>query len=379
VAWAPHFIAPPPLVGMPWFEPPERALYGLPRFTDPAAYNLADPRLLASIQGIGWFTPPEVAFFTRPRFTDPAAVPPTIVLVTWSMEVSDTTFLRDPPIDFAPALPTTAPQLFAGIGGMSWFTPPEVTFYTRPRFTDPAAIQLETQFLPPKISGMAWFEPPDQPFWTRPRFTDPEAWSIAPTNVTASTQGMAWFTPPEVAFYGRPRFTDPPSIPPTIVLVTWSMEVSDTTFLRDAPIDFAPALPTIAPAAPAGISGMAWFTPPEVAYLTRPHFTDPRATDGTPPYTLPPKIAGMAWFTPPERAFITRAQFTDPWSATLTPATLPPKVAGMAWFTPPERPFYGIPMIANTFPSWEPQFIVQIAPTNVNVEWILRARRRHTR
>jgi hypothetical protein len=374
----PPYTLPVPISGEAWQRDPDQPIYTKSVFTIPEALAPHPPSLTASIQGNGWFNPLDVAFVTKPVFTTPVAfsetsapAPPQIAQ-PWDQPIYGRKYNGSEPAALAPP----SPNLVASIQGNGWFNPPEVAFVTKPRVTDPEAFVEVPPSLLSLLSGIPWSEQPDQPFWTRARFTDPLGYGTPPPTVGIS--GMAWFEPPERAFYGIPRFTDPLAmvqVPPSLLSLLQGLpwfEPLERTIYGVPRFSDPLGMAQFPPAPTTSISGIAWFEPPEVAFIIRARFTDPRATDGTPPYTLPPPIAGMAWFEPPESGrIITRPQFTDP-SATLLPQQVlymgwycvsdettypaqlitpspsllfpsapPVGIAGIAWFTPPERTIYG--------------------------------------
>lgn len=362
---------------------PRRAL----AFSAPPAFGRAIPAPANTNAGIPWFEPPDERsiLYAKPQKIGAA---PTFLLpipvITWAFSVSDTIFLRDPPIDVAPGFgrAITAPVTVSGI---SWFEPPDRDCPAiKIRFEAPPALALTPATLPVPIRGMAWFEVQDRQFPARIQSVEspPSAFGRAlPANVGIS--GIGWFEPPDVIRFGRQiGFDAPPTLPAPVVTITWSFVVPDVFSPRRVPMDAPPAFGRSVPAV--GVSGIAWFAasdrdPPQVkvrvetapsivfspaalpsigmAWFEQPDRV-PLATvwrlDAPPAFgrsvtTAGVTVSGMAWFAPPDcdpPAY--RARIEQPASIALTPATLPVRVSGMAWFVSLDRDRPPLKMFGDT-------------------------------
>jgi hypothetical protein len=136
-----------------------------------------------------------------------------------------------------------------------------------------------------------------------------------------------WFNPFDELSRKSRRSLDQPafvSFLSPIELVTWSFTCVDTLW--------APRLPRV--------------VAPAFAYAEQPV-----------------GISGIAWFEPPDRDRpALKVHFEAPPAISLTPDTLPVGIFGMAWFEPPDRDRPALKVIANSVAAWMPQFIQPPAP-----------------
>lgn len=318
----------------------------------------------------------------------PATLPPVIAGMAWRQPLDDLPPRRlgkSEPSPFGRAIaPSPIPQ--------GWDFIAAIDDQPRKRnFVDVPAIALTPATLPPVIAGIAWFEPPDvyepkrwflqdAPGYGRPALSQligvpwanwldilpkappkqqpSAALALTPATLPPVIAGMAWFTTTDVYQPRRWFANDPSQVPYVPATVTWSFFSSDTVFLPDPPVDYPPALGRTPPSQPVGISGMAWFEPPD---RDRPavkiNGESPPAIALT-PATLPPLIAGMAWFEPPDH--LPRPAPKPHWgpAAVLIPIVAPTPISGIAWFEPPDRDrpatkvnVESLPAIALTPPS----------------------------
>lgn len=254
------------------------------------------------ISGIAWFIPRDADVVAKARFlTDPVSIAYVPAKVTWSFSVVDVTPVRKTPFDAPPAFGQLVISQTVGISGIGWFEPPDVVRPTlKINGEAQPALSLTPATLPPKIAGMAWFEAPDRdkaPF--KVTFDYPPAFGRSLTAPVNTIAGMAWF---EASDRDRPaprvNLDTPPALGPLPITISgmgWFQppdRVGLVHAIRDeapalvyggvspgvafgwfVPTDWrvpgvrinavAPALVLRKPAPPVGISGMAWFAPPD--------------------------------------------------------------------------------------------------------------------
>jgi hypothetical protein len=193
-----------------------------------------------------------------------------------------------------------------------WLTNPESTRPRRAPIDYPAPFLLPTA---PPPNG--WFVSQDG-FKQRPAPIDypvPFLLPIAPPPT-------GWWAQSDKAPTKRVITSDPPPLIVVQAVVTWSFAVSDTIKARVPPQDSPPAF-------------------------------------GSPPADTSVGISGMAWFAPPDRDRpAVKVTVETLVAVCLTPDTLPVPISGMAWFQPWERAVINRGISANTASAWEPQFIV---------------------
>lgn len=279
------------------------------------------------------------------------------------------------------------------IAGMAWFEPPDRDRrVTKVNVEAPPAVALTPATLPVPIRGMAWFEPPDvmqavrrllgiepSQLVFKPRVVTwafnasdairlraapvdnpPASGRVAATSVAIS--GMAWFEPPDERLTARPiRIGDPSALVVIPQTITWAFGSSDTIFLPDAPLDAPPAFGRAPLVQTVGISGMAWFEPPDRDYRAIKINVEAAPAIALTPATLPPHIAGMAWFEAPDRDKASiRVTFDYPPAFGRSLTAPVNTVSGMAWFEPPDAIRFSR-LILDAAPSILPTPIVTVS------------------
>ncbi len=264
--------------------------------------------------------------------------------------------------------PTSAPNsttvganfYVASAPSVAWLSPSDVYVPRRWRPHDPMAASLIPGTLPPAvgIDGMAWFTPPDDlPRKPRPP-ADLPAWDPQAFAAQSTAISMAWFAPRDQDAPPRPVGQPPPAFtlsPPALLSRIqgdgWR-NPPDVTLPKSRPPADVPAWdPQSVPAV--GISGEAWFAPPDL-YPPRPPYRQPPPAAVIVPPALISLIQGDGWRNPLDIYVPRRWQPHDPMAASLTPATLPVSIAGIAWF----EPFDELPRklrLAPDIPAWDPQ------------------------
>jgi hypothetical protein len=203
----------------------------------------------------------------------------------------------------------------------------------RPMSAAPAFV---SPFRTAGIAGISWSGPRDHAkLPPSVVFSAPPAFGRSPTT-PVPISGMAWFEPKENDKLPKGGFlTDPVAVTYIPQTITWAFSVGDTTFLREPPMDTPPGYGRTPFAQPVGISGMAWFEPPDRDKpATKIRIESPPAIQLI-PGTLPTPVSGIGWFEPPDRdKRAIKINGEAPPAISLTPGTLPVPIRGMAWFEP---------------------------------------------
>lgn len=273
------------------------------RFQPPAGIALTPATLPPQISGMAWRQPFDELPPRRLGKSDPPPFGRAIVQIVpppngWGLIASIDDQPRKRNFVDAPAITFTPVTQFIGVPWANWL---DILPKAPPKQQPSSALALTPATLPPVVSGMAWF------------------------TTTDVYQPRRWF------------INDPSHVPYAPDTVTWSFFSSDTVFLPDPPIDRPPAFGITPPAQVVGISGIAWFEPPD---RNRPAVKingEAQPAIALIPATLPPQISGMAWFEPPDP--LPRPAPKPHWgaAAALIPVAAPTPISGIAWFEPPDR------------------------------------------
>jgi hypothetical protein len=292
--------------GVAWFVR-EDVYKAKPRpVDDPPSRALQFTNQTVSISGNAWFEPWPELYRRRAPIDVPPPVPFQPPVITWAFEVSDTIFILDRPNDPPPAYTFPVPPPPVLISGMAWFVREDsykkkyIPFDQQPLpQLEPARQQWafevsDTIFLPdPPDSNppaMITLEPPAQQWAFEVSDTiflpDPPP-NTAPCwepqfvfQQTVGISGMAWFVREDSYKFKVIPMDQPPKLTPQPVYQIWSTISSDEVALPDPLLTVAPAWDAqFVFQQTVGISGMAWFTPPDFAKTRIVNYTPPPGWD----------------------------------------------------------------------------------------------------
>lgn len=232
-----------------------------------------------------------------------------VLIVGWQNNAADVYGASPQKFSAAPAFVSSFRT--TAISGMAWQEPldriklpPRAAFSEAPAFISP--------FRTAGIAGISWSGPRDDPGLKRVSFDSAPAFGRSVT-MPVPISGMAWDTLHENDILPKGRFlTDPVAVTYIPQTVTWAFLVGDTIFLRDAPLDSAPGFgQSIVQIASVGISGMAWFAPPDRDRPAVRINIEALPAISLTPATLPVPIRGMAWFMPKPDSVRVAVSFSD--------------------------------------------------------------------
>lgn len=257
---------------------------------------------ISDVLNTAWFRPSEQIWRSRAAQTEtrpalaltPATLPPKIAGMAWFVRQADIPPPKRPLHDFRPAINLTPATLPPKIAGMAFLAigdrdkPP-----TKVRIESPPAWEPQIITVAVAAPPTGWFDPLDI-FWPRKRVIDepaevvpapapiiltplssqdvlqrrwirgsePHPLVMPPVVDVTPVSGIAWFEPLDDLPRKWRRLSDVPSFVNPVETVTWSFMCGDTVWIPDPPRSIAPSQ-IFTFQAPVGISGMAWFAPPD--------------------------------------------------------------------------------------------------------------------
>ena len=322
---------PPPIAGMAWHTPTDVFWPGRHYGNEPPAFTLPTA-VTVGIAGMAWFAPLDAPNYGRLARTDP----PTPVFqfpqpATFGFSVTPD-YLRKPlDRDHGPSAFTVPIAVPVGISGMAWFEPWDAPNYTKPRFTEPGT----PFFQAPPLPFLGWSFPLDL-VPRKPRYSEAlPGIALTPTTLPPQFSGVAWFQPPAAPNFIKAARTESAGwAPSTAPVFAYGWFVTPETVNRkDAVAASVIALPILLP--PTMVTAFGWSHGDDILPGRNRGSADVEAF--TVPAVAAVGISGMAWFIPPEG--LARSPAPAHWGAgiALTPLTLPVGISGMGWFAPADN------------------------------------------